>query len=305
MHTAVITDKYCLSGRRQSDIRIPPLPFPRSDPAQTVRGLPSCNCQETTSSPLCVSSILGFDQSELCSKREYKYPSYYHPITHEGKEEEGSRTSVISLPWSDSKGRDAKYTGQVNELIQPHGFGCLQYNDGSVFTSEFINGTPIVHSSSPSQDESYSSLDNLRVLKLGDVASPQDMHIEFDSQRQYENVESLAIHSFAFILRSTGDWTYAIISDRPVESGPDASIRFVLNSRGSTKTIKAKNWSTHIRLVRDRVVKRQEIKQELRESVQDERDISRLSSFHRAARRVSFDMSRKNGKKGNLRRSTM
>jgi hypothetical protein len=39
---------------------------------------------------------------------------------------------------TDSQGVNAKYTGAVNSLIQPHGFGYLQYNDGSFI---FISST--------------------------------------------------------------------------------------------------------------------------------------------------------------------
>ena len=278
------------SGAQQSrDHRLP-----RSSGRPTSGGLP---CEDSTASLDCVRTVFGLDQSELSRMQPHS---------------EHCRTSVILLPWSDSKGREAEYTGQVNKLIQPHGLGCLQYKDGTVFTSEFVNGTSVVQSRSSHQGMPLSSR-NLRVLELGDVASPQDMHIELDSQRQYENVASLPDHSFAFIRRSTGDWTYAIVSDRPVKSGPNASIRFVLNSRGSTKTIKAKDWSAYVRPVRGSVkshdmnVDRKEHpkKMERRKSLPDNEELARLTSFHRAARRVSLDMHRMNCKRSGLSHSSM
>lgn len=181
-----------------------------------------------------------------------------------------------------------------------------------MFTSEFINGTPVAESISSHQSKPLPSRDH-RALQLGDVASPQDMHIESDHQRQYENVASLPVHSFAYILRSTGEWTYAIIADRPVKCGPNASIMFVLNDKGSTKTIKAKDWGKYIRPISGSVkkqnseevgrVKKHHRKTETRESMPDV-ELAKLTSFHRAARRVSIDMSKRTCRKSCLRHSS-
>ena len=135
-------------------------------------------------------------------------------------------------------------------------------------------------------------LDRNRTLTLGDIATPRDMHIEPNPRKAYENAASLQIHSFAFILRSNGQWTYAILANRPVESGPEASIRFVLDTEGRTKTLKSKHWSKCLRLVKDpesqHVVEGRRRKQETRPCDQES---ARLISFHRAVRRVSLDMS--------------
>jgi hypothetical protein len=53
------------------------------------------------------------------------------------------KTRVINLPWTDVRGSSAAYTGEVSELIQPHGFGFLVYHDGTVFTSIWCNGMPL------------------------------------------------------------------------------------------------------------------------------------------------------------------
>ena len=131
-----------------------------------------------------------------------------------------------------------------------------------------------------------------RTLTLGDIASPQDMHIEPNPQNAYENAASLQIHSFAFILRSNGEWTYAILANRPVESGPEASIRFVLDTEGRTKILKSKHWSRCLRLVKhpesQNVAEEGRRKQETRPC---DEESARLNSFHRAVRRVSLDMS--------------
>jgi len=68
-----------------------------------------------------------------------------------------------------------------------------------------------------------------------------------------KNAQSLKPLDFAFILRSGGTWTYAIVADRPfTQDGP--SIRFVLDGKGSTKTIRKKYWGRGIRLVNTALV---------------------------------------------------
>lgn len=156
------------------------------------------------------------------------------------------RTKVIRLPWTDARGVDAEYTGEVNTLIQPHGFGSLQYKDGTEFMSTWCNGMPSSSTKRKSRRERRSIYD------LGDVVtSSNDMITESSSQKALLNAINMMIHSFAFVKRSNGSWRYAIVANRPVETGPKASIRFVVDKRGATKTFKLKHWAMCIRLVKD------------------------------------------------------
>ncbi|KAL3787532.1 hypothetical protein HJC23_013741 [Cyclotella cryptica] len=204
---------------------------------------------------------------------------HQHPGPH--------RTQVIGLSWT-----DGEYTGQVNELIQPHGRGRIQYRDGTVLTATWCNGMPIRPTSAQDVTRVPPLLQARRELTLGDSATPKDMHIEPNAQKAHENAASLQIHSFAFILRSNGEWTYAILANRPVESGHNASLRFVLDTEGRTKVLKSKYWSTCIRLVKDS--ESQTIVKETRgkeEPTASKEESARLNSFQRAVRRVSLDMS--------------
>jgi hypothetical protein len=187
-------------------------------------------------------------------------------------------------------------------LIQPHGIGCLQYPDGTAFTCEWSNGSPLGNYCYYQADsEPVSPRESLPIL--GYVARPEDMQAETEPQRAQEHVSSLEVHSFAFVLRSNGEWTYAIVSDR--QSGPDASIRFVLDTKGSTKIIKAKHWSRYIRLVKNvdtdepvqnAVDTKEDSERQTKNSVKRSRssdELARLASFRRAVRRVSIDMTAK------------
>lgn len=49
---------------------------------------------------------------------------------------------VKDLPFIDLRGDAGKYTGQVNDKLMPHGWGCLTYDHGLVFESTWTNGFP-------------------------------------------------------------------------------------------------------------------------------------------------------------------
>lgn len=86
-------------------------------------------------------------------------------------------------------------------------------------------------------------------FNLGDMGRPEDMITETNPSKALQNIYSLEIHAFAWVLRTSGLWTYSIIADFPVKSGKHASIRFVMDKEGSTKTLDVKNWTKSIRLV--------------------------------------------------------
>ena len=163
-----------------------------------------------------------------------------HTTSHE------SKTKVINLPWTDIRGSASNYTGEVNELLQPHGFGYLAYRDGTIITSTWCNGTPLKHHPKDNHKE-QPSIPLKPIFDLGDIATPNDM--QYPSPTSAFEETNFPIHSFAFIRRSNGQWTYAIVANRPVLHGPLASIRFVVDTYGSTKTLKRKHWERYIRLV--------------------------------------------------------
>ena len=60
---------------------------------------------------------------------------------------------------------------------------------------------------------------------------------------------------FQIILqRSNGQWTYAILAEKILESDIENSmLRFVVSNEGSTKNFRYKKWATCVRLVREPV----------------------------------------------------
>lgn len=89
----------------------------------------------------------------------------------------------------------------------------------------------------------HRSLTCLTHLDLGDVGSPRDMVVS-DSSRARAIVHALQKHDFAFVVRSDGSWTYAIVAERK-----EATLRFVVDRRGATKELSRRRWSESVRLV--------------------------------------------------------
>mmetsp|Transcript_13125 Transcript_13125/g.26987 ORF Transcript_13125/g.26987 Transcript_13125/m.26987 type:complete len:302 (+) Transcript_13125:115-1020(+) len=88
---------------------------------------------------------------------------------------------------------------------------------------------------------------------LGDVVrSPSDMVSNCDEETSLQSVSSLFMHDFAFIKRSDGDWTYAVLALRSFETVKGdlkECMTFVVNSFGAMKTIDDSQWGNYIRLV--------------------------------------------------------
>ena len=132
----------------------------------------------------------------------------------------------------------------------------------TMFRRQSSNGTAATATAksvlSTSNDESISSTAH-PYFDLGDVATPNSMIIPSSSSSPSKHetllqISSLKTYSFVFIRRSNSQWTYAILADRPVpqdgnERGEEASMRFVVDKKGSTKVLKKRHWVKYIRLV--------------------------------------------------------
>ena len=98
---------------------------------------------------------------------------------------------------------------------------------------------------------------------LGDAPhSMKHMVIPTSSKRAFQNASMLNVHDFAFVLRSNGEWCYAIVAKKTIPSGKkhnrksdqileDAHLLFVTDTKGSTKLIKMKHWGNMVRLTND------------------------------------------------------
>lgn len=89
--------------------------------------------------------------------------------------------------------------------------------------------------------------------KLGDtLRSPVDMVVQPSREAQFIAVRSLSRHDFAFVRRSDGSFSYAILAfskNASADESKEEALVFVLCEEGSTKSVKRKYWNDSIRLV--------------------------------------------------------
>jgi len=117
-------------------------------------------------------------------------------------------------------------------------------------TAETTKSTSLMQPPAQPSLDRLSDLDGPPNFDLGDTFhSSKYQIIESNPTKALHLISQLRIHDFAWILRSSREWTYAIIADFPEDSGEEASIRFVIDKLGNTKTLKMKHWVNCIRLV--------------------------------------------------------
>ena len=95
---------------------------------------------------------------------------------------------------------------------------------------------------------------------LGDtVRSPSHMIVEDCPEAALHKASQLKLHDFAFIKRSDGSWTYAILAcTYRSEVDNEECMMFVMNESGYTKCVKKTQWASFIRGV---VVEAEEIQE--------------------------------------------
>jgi len=52
----------------------------------------------------------------------------------------GQVLRVAKMPFTDRYNREGKYTGEIDDVGQPHGRGTLRYNNGTVFEGDWVKG---------------------------------------------------------------------------------------------------------------------------------------------------------------------
>jgi hypothetical protein len=151
---------------------------------------------------------------------------------------------VNGLPWSDYNGQSGRYTGEVNDEYLPHGRGEMVYDRGVVSSGIWYKG--VLDTEGPMTQDEYVP-ERLASYSIGDKGRDEDMII--DSKKETAAaVALLRVSDAAFVRRSDGNWTYAIVKDRT--EGSDASIKFKVNARGSTKSFPTSQWGSYIRRIK-------------------------------------------------------
>lgn len=120
-------------------------------------------------------------------------------------------------------------------------------------------GLPPSLSSAENKNTRHESYHGFRSdYSLGEtIRTPSHMTIEPTSEQAIRAVTSLKTHDFAFVKRSDGSYSFAILayrSTKPLKGAEDTSateecMNFVMSDNGATKTIRERHLSEFVRLV--------------------------------------------------------
>lgn len=97
-----------------------------------------------------------------------------------------------------------------------------------------------------------------RDYALGDAARcPSHMILESTPGRALEAVRSLNLHDFAFVRRTDGSFSYAILVHRSRDSKrtDEECLAFAISGGGSLKIVRQKSWGDVVRRVREPALK--------------------------------------------------
>lgn len=106
--------------------------------------------------------------------------------------------------------------------------------------------------SPPSSEAAPTSPTSLAHLgyELGDQVKEDDhIVIPKTATEAIQNASILNTFDFAFVLRSDDSWTYAIVAEKSFHKDLGLVLRFVLDKKGTTKTIRRKYWEKGVRPV--------------------------------------------------------
>lgn len=81
------------------------------------------------------------------------------------------------------------------------------------------------------------------------IRCPSHMIVEESAEEATRAVGSLQVHDCAFIKRSDGSYSYAILTERSFEPSRGACMTFIVDEGGSTKMIRKKHWSRLVRVL--------------------------------------------------------
>ena len=149
---------------------------------------------------------------------------------------------------SDFRCKDNKafgfYTGTISKDQQPHGRGKMVYDDGLIIQGIWSNGKLIVRDS-----QSLYKPNRIPGYSLGSMAQKRDI-ADVSSEATVVAVHKLRVGDCAFVCRSDGTWSYALVKSRS-DADNDEAITFQVDTQGSIKICKILQFASHVRLPKE------------------------------------------------------
>ena len=79
-----------------------------------------------------------------------------------------------------------------------------------------------------------------------------------DLTRSAQMIPKPHSYNFAFIKRTDGSWTYALLAHRYFDADEEECMMFVLQEDGTKKTIKKRQWASFVRAVANEKLAKEE-----------------------------------------------
>eukprot|EP00571_Detonula_confervacea_P001587 CAMPEP_0172329288 /NCGR_PEP_ID=MMETSP1058-20130122/60803_1 /TAXON_ID=83371 /ORGANISM="Detonula confervacea, Strain CCMP 353" /LENGTH=989 /DNA_ID=CAMNT_0013046459 /DNA_START=42 /DNA_END=3011 /DNA_ORIENTATION=+ len=173
--------------------------------------------------------------AEMELERKGKYPK------EESKKQTRKERKSVS---SSSKSSDEKEVERQKETE-----ALLRWSAG------FGHGSAVPQPSGPRSEHRLSkSITSLksrprlsRQFSLGQVAQPSEIEAPSSRADSLIKIARLREGDAVWIKRSDNMWTYATLKTK--ENGPDATLAFTVNVRGSTKKFPMTHWAKYVRIV--------------------------------------------------------
>lgn len=156
----------------------------------------------------------------------------YHVQNHSS---DAIEETVNDFRCRDSSGKYGFYSGTMNEHDEPHGKGEMVWDSGKITRGIWSNAFLIVKEG---EDKDYEPI-SMPNYKIGDIVLSRDIANQ-TREKSMVAASKLRVGDCAFIIRSKGSYTYAVVKSR--SDLEDVSITFQVNSRGCTKTFKILQW---------------------------------------------------------------
>lgn len=118
----------------------------------------------------------------------------------------------------------------------------MVYDEGRIAKGVWSNGLLKVKVASDREQYEPYLLPN---YSTGDSMCRKEDMMSLSREEAVDAVSKLHVTDCAFILRSNGTWSYAILKAR--SDGDDLSLTFEVNSKGSTKKIAMHQWGGRVR----------------------------------------------------------
>jgi len=187
----------------------------------------------------------------------------------------GYTTSIVPYSYRRKRSESSMNPSPSEGIVKKSSFEGSPCKGGASLTSVFSECSSCNEDGSQQSQSDNRRPSRKRKYRLGDIAhTPRDMFVFKSNKDAMESASLLKKHDQAFLKRSDGLWTFAVIADRSFQPADAPSTRsrwhtqidsdghdkkstdmvecmlFVINEDGATKIVKKRHWGKYVRRIR-------------------------------------------------------